>query len=43
MRNTQGAENRLNFNKSALTDHATTESHPTDLEEAKFIDKEPNK
>ena len=32
-----------NFNKSALTDHAMTENHITDWEEAKIIDKEPNK
>ena len=32
-----------NFNKSALTDHATTENHIIDWEGAKIIDKEPNK
>ena len=29
-----------NFNKSAVTDHATTESHIIDWEGAKRIDKE---
>ena len=32
-----------NFNKSAITDHATTENHIIDWEGAKIIDKEPNK
>ena len=31
------------FNKSALIDHATTESHIIDLEGGKVIDKESNK
>ena len=32
-----------NFNKSALTDHATTEIHIIDWEGAKIIDKESNR
>ncbi len=42
MRYTQGAGNRLmsNFNRSAVTDHATTENHIIDWEGATIIDKE---
>ena len=32
-----------NFNKSTLTDHATTKNHVICWEGAKIIDKEPNK
>ena len=46
MRNTQetGKQRLLsNFNKSALTNHATTEIHIIDWEGATIIDKEPKK
>ena len=32
-----------NFNKSALTEHATTENHIIDWDGTKIIDKEPNR
>ena len=32
-----------NFNKSTLTDHATTENHIIDWEGAKILDKETNR
>ena len=44
-RNTQGAGKRLmsTINKSALTDHATTENHIIDWEGVNIVDNEPNR